>query len=128
MGKLALYGPGEIFDRLTILQLKMRAGIAQGKPIGHFVQEETVLHDQLPAIIEPYTELHARLAGINAALWQQEDLLRRQRRTEICPRYMEDWKTIARTAFRIQELNDQRAETIAAINRAAGRSDGAEKL
>src|SRR4051812_25139159 len=113
MSRLAGYGPGEILDRLSILSLKMKHGLAAEKPIGHFVSEDVQLRGQLPIILDPYYLLADRLLDINTQLWAAEDALRRWRKdAPDAGACSEDSVLIARIAFSIQELNDQRAQTI----------------
>ena len=70
--------------------------------------------------LEAYTEL----AAVNAAIWRNEDELRRLRGNTT------DWDKPQSllVAFRSQELNDRRAELIEAINKDAGDHLGSEKL
>ena len=132
MARLHNPGPGEILDRLSILQLKMLYGVQAGKPIGHFVSEAEALWSLLPGIGD-YAREVIRLTAINAALWHAENDLRDFRGRVGAgddPKILSAGELIcaAHVAFQIQELNDQRAACIATINRAAGRPEEAEKL
>ena len=132
MARLHNPGPGEILDRLSILQLKMLYGVQAGKPIGHFVSEAEALWSLLPGIGD-YAREVIRLTAINAALWHAENDLRALRAAVGAgddPKLLSHDEIVraVRGAFQIQALNDQRAAGIATINRAAGRPEEAEKL
>lgn len=125
--RLVNYGPGEIADRLTILALKILHGGAAGKAIDHFVQERNALLTQIRSreLNSAWFEYVLELGAVNAALWQKEDTLRGYR--------TEKWGDlphgeIVACAFRIQELNDRRAELVTLINTNTGDFVGAEKV
>jgi len=116
---------GEILDRLTILSLKVLHGRQAGKAVGHFEEEQRVLAT-LECAKRPHGLSHLPLldlAAVNAALWHAEDDLREYR---IKVREFDEHAALA-VAFRIQDLNDQRACLIQEINKASGEWQGAEK-
>jgi hypothetical protein len=132
--RLVNFGAGEITDRLTILALKLLHGRAVGKPVDHFARERDVLLAQIRArtLNGRWFEAVLALAAVNASLWQAEDTLRGYRlepnenvRSRDPLTYYAD---VGRLAFRIQDLNDQRAELVALINSATGEHDGEEKI
>jgi hypothetical protein len=129
--RLVNYGPGEISDRLTILSLKVLFGTEAGKDTAHFLTERNVLLKEIAArtLNGKWFEQVIGLAAVNAALWHAEDDMRLLRRTETA-RHTEEafYQDVCRVAFRIQSLNDQRAECIERINRDSGDYLGTEKV
>lgn len=122
--RLVNYGVGEICDRLTILALKILYATEAKKETKHFVDERNALLTQLRSreITGAWFEFCLELAAVNGRLWQSEDELREFRlggRREDSPMPV---------AFRIQELNDRRAELIQVINKATGDHLGQEKV
>jgi hypothetical protein len=130
--KLVNCGAGELSDRLTILALKILAGTDAGKDISHFETERLALLSQIRArtLNGKWFAGLLELGAVNAMLWHAEDALRDLRvrfgGKELGP----DINTAGtvRLAFRIQGLNDRRAELIAEINKDAGDSEAREKL
>lgn len=124
--RLINFGMGEIVDRLTILALKIQYGTEAGKEIKHFVDERNALLVQLRSRETggPWFEHCLELATINARLWQSEDELRVFRR----PNVVMDAALAAEIAFRIQALNDRRAELVQLINKLTGDHRGIEKV
>ena len=131
--RLINYGTGEIVDRLTILSLKELYGAQASRDITHFRNERNVLLTQLHArdAYARWYEHGLALHAVNAALWQAEDELRWYR-TEFGPiedrTLAGDLEPVVVCAFRIQALNDRRAELIAAINASVGDPSGQEKI
>lgn len=125
--RLINFGAGEVIDRLSILSTKILYGGIANLETKHWNDERNVLLTQLrgrelngtwfPQVLD--------LAAVNAALWRAEDDLRSHRETGQTP---VNTDRIVETAFRIQELNDRRAELIEAINRQTGEFLGVEKL
>ena len=113
--RLIGYGLGEILDRLTILDLKLAHGGGAS-----FATERTELLKQLHTTqIGQWFEEALQLATINGLLWRAEDDLRYVR----VSRSVDDGlqvpdilRRVADIAFRIQELNDQRAALVKQIN------------
>lgn len=134
MSRLVNFGPGEIADRLTILTLKILYGKAAGKDVVHFSSERNALLGLLRSreLGGSWFELVLELAAVNAALWQAEDELRGLRKgggTGTTTYETADYyKTATTCAFRIQDLNDQRAQLVGMINKATGDHLGEEKL
>lgn len=132
MARLIDPGLGEICDRLTILSLKILHGGQRGKRVEHFTSEQTALLQQVRSrtLNAVWFDKVLELAAVNAALWQAEDQLRAYRQdAKVGAVGVEAlWEDAAICAFRIQELNDQRAGLIKAINQDVGDSNGEEKL
>lgn len=139
MSRLINPGAGDYADRLTILALKLLFGEQAGKEpaaLKHFRDERNAILAKL-ALAPPAIESLTELGAVNAVLWHAEDDLRAHRDTPIGARAQ--WtgfagKTFAELvvdlAFRIQALNDRRAQLVAAINQKAGdiRPEEQEKL
>lgn len=125
--RLINFGPGEIADRLTILNLKQLYGKQAGKDVKYFVDEENALLSQIRSreLTGPWLEYTLELAAVNAGIWHLEDDLREFR---IAGQTRNNQDAIIETAFRIQELNDRRAELITLINVNTGDHLGEEKL
>lgn len=123
--RLVNYGVGEIVDRLTILDLKIAHGGGD-----HFVNERGVLLTKLRTTTNATAIWDAgfRLATVNGLLWHAEDELRHYREDTDGQPERDDAKVIAYIAFRIQELNDQRAGLIETINKLTGDHLGPEKI
>lgn len=134
--RLVNFGTGEITDRLTILSLKILHGTAAGAEVKHFVDEKHTLLVQIRTrtLNEKWFETALDLGAVNAALWYAEDELRSHRvagspstaaqTLESVPRLL----SVSEVAFRIQALNDQRAQLIEAINKQTGEHLGQEKV
>ena len=121
-------GAGEISDRLTILALKIIAGREPGKDTAHFEVERAALLAQIRTrtLNGKWFEAVLQLGAVNGMLWHAEDDLRAWRSP---PRAytLPDLEAIRILAFRIQSLNDQRAELVTQINKEAGDGDAKEK-
>lgn len=130
--RLINYGTGEILDRLSILGLKLIYGGIAGRDTKHFRDERNALLTQLsakntmgrPVVLEHAVELFA----VNAALWAAEDTLRSTKIAATAFPQAMDWQEAATCAFRIQTLNDRRAELIGLINVNTAENVGQEKL
>ena len=133
MPRLVNIGAGEIVDRLTILSLKILYSGLRGKPPEHFENERNALLSMM-AKREKATaclEQMLMLGAVNGALWQAEDELRgyRAKRDLTGDKlHKNDSDATVQAAFRIQQLNDSRAELVEAINKLAGEHLGTEKL
>jgi hypothetical protein len=107
--------PAEVADRITILRLK--AERALGADLTH-VQAE------LAALLQAWNDAElpgldaldhvARLAAVNARLWEVEDALRRH---ESRGTFDADFVALARSVYR---LNDERAGLKRALNARLG--------
>lgn len=129
MSKLINPGAGEITDRLMILSLKILFGIEAGKDVSHFHTEEVALLSQIRArTLNGKWFAHVpRLAAVNGMLWHAEDDLREMRKAPGGVIGVVESGRIATLAFRIQSLNDLRAEIIAGINKDAGDAGDGQK-
>ena len=106
-------GPGEVVDRLTIVARKIVEGKEKAE---HFHKEmEELFHwwenRSFGEVNEGFAKAAYLLAAVNAALWQLEDKVREFR--EGRPPGTADFSQLA---FRIQQLNDRRAELVKEIN------------
>lgn len=132
MPRLVNIGVGEIVDRLTILALKILYAGQQGKTLDHFEQERNALLTMLRGrtLNGAWFEHILSLGAVNGALWQTEDALRGYRADDKGGVVAKEalWEDAANCAFRIQELNDQRAGLVEAINKLTGDHLGSEKL
>lgn len=107
--------PGEVIDRLTILELKLERIAVPAK-----LAPVRLEHKNLTAALaagEPIPgvePLRSALKAVNAALWQVEDDIRAcERAKDFGPRFVE----LARSVYR---HNDQRCALKQRINEAAG--------
>lgn len=136
MGRLVNYGVGEASDRLTILALKIL--IHPPERTAHFQAERDVLLTQVRArTLNGSWFAHVlELGAVNGQLWQAEDALRTYRQryekaeSSLPPLALADsqqTKPIAMLAFKIQQLNDKRAELVTLINANAGDAVGGEE-
>ena len=130
MARLINIGTGEMLDRLSILSLKVLYGELAGKDTAHYRNERNALLSKVTAKngMASWIEEYGALAAVNAALWHAEDELRTLRRHEETLVTEGLLPTVARCAFRIQQLNDDRSKLIAAINQKTGEFLGEEKL
>lgn len=132
--RLVNIGLGEIADRLSILALKVAHGTEQGKDISHFVNERNALLTQTRTYeLAGCVEWLFELAAVNGMLWQAEDDLREWRGMAHLSHLTigldnAQLVDVGKIAFRIQSLNDHRAELVHALNKQAGTDLGQEKL
>jgi hypothetical protein len=107
--------PGEVVDRLTILELKLEK-IADPVRLAPLQREYETLAATLAAAlpVEGLDALRTELKAVNAALWLVEDDLRDcERAKDFGPRFV----ALARSVYR---HNDRRSALKTAINKAAG--------
>ena len=126
--RLINFGVGEISDRLSILALKLLHGTEAEKDVKHWRDEQNVLLPKITtrALGWSWFVNYTELAAVNATIWQGEDQLRGYRK--LSPSLIEvNCPDILSVAFRLQELNDRRAELIEAINKETGDHIGPEK-
>ncbi|ARE41921.1 hypothetical protein RGUI_3780 [Rhodovulum sp. P5] len=103
-------GPGELADRLSILELK----VAHAPQETALVSARDALAAQRARLPLPRLAEEVKLARVNADLWTAEDRIRSaERRGDYGP----DFTALAR---RIIALNDRRSALKAAIDRLAG--------
>ncbi len=104
--------PGELIDKITILEIKAER-IADAAQRANALVELKTLGDARAAAIPPDGEidrLEAQLKVVNEALWEIEDDIRDcDREGNFGPRFVE----LARAVYR---TNDRRAELKRAIN------------
>jgi hypothetical protein len=127
---IASPGLGEVSDRLTILALKILIGTEQGKDVAHFQRERALLLAKVRSRTPngAWFDSVMELAAVNGQLWKAEDDLRALRATVPEQCHEGEAVSVMRIAFRIQALNDRRAELVAQINKDAGESQGEEKI
>src|SRR5258708_2873157 len=125
-------GPGELSGRLSILALKIAHGTQADKDVTHFVTERNALLVQLrQAAPKAGIEQFFDLAAVNGMLWYAEDELREHRKSfgfgmgNVIP---DEAVVIIKIAFRIQALNDRRADLVRQLNTLSAQDLGPEKL
>ncbi len=108
--------PGELIDKITILEIKSER-IADAEKLRNVrVELETLVaaRDQALTKSEALTRLTADLKAVNEALWQIEDEIRGcERSNDFGPRFIE----LARSVYR---QNDRRAAVKRQINELLG--------
>jgi hypothetical protein len=108
--------PGELIDKITILQIKTER-IQDAAKLGHVRKElQTLLQAcerDLPESPE-LAQLTGQLKGVNEALWQIEDEIREcERQRDFGPQFIE----LARSVY---QQNDKRAALKRRINELLG--------
>lgn len=128
--KLVNFGAGEICDRISILQLKITTGREKGRDTGHWESERAQLLTKIHAktLNGAWFDGVLELAAVNALIWHAEDDLRDHRIRDQHPSNDQGvLETIRDLAFRLQSLNDRRAEIVHWINKEAGDGDAKDK-
>jgi len=109
---LAEIAPGELIDKITILQIKSERIADAGKLQNVGIELEVLSNARdaaMPATAE-LAELTAQLKQVNETLWDIEDAIRDcEREEDFGPRFIE----LARSVYR---SNDRRAALKRAIN------------
>lgn len=121
-------GLGQITDRLTILELKILAATEEDAPTEHWEAERRQLLAKIHSrtLNGAWFDWVLGLAATNARIWHAEDDLRVWRIRDPGIGYTAgDGEAIRILAFRLQRLNDRRAELVHRINQEAG--DGTAK-
>jgi hypothetical protein len=131
--KLLNPSPGEILDRLAILELKIKAGDKIGQDITHFVAEKSSLQEAFntwtgwlkadhppQAKWDEIAEKRNALEAMNAMLWEAEDLVR------VLPE--EEMAKLAQLAKRMCRLKDVRADLVRRLGTLYGAADVQEKI
>lgn len=128
MSRLVNPGAGEVADRLTILELKLLAAAEAGRDRDHWETERTALLTKIHArtLNAAWFDAVLALAAVNGMLWHAEDDLRAWRSPDHAYT-MADLEQIRILAFRIQTLNDRRADLVYQINKEAGDGDTKDK-
>ena len=115
--------PGELLDKLTILEIKAER-IREADKLANVRRElallDAVWRDAAPET-EPVGRLRAELKQVNEALWQIEDDIREQERSG---RFGERFIALARSVY---VTNDRRAAIKKAINLELGSAIVEEK-
>lgn len=108
--------PGELIDKITILEIKSER-ITQAEKLANVTAELSVLRDAYLSAVSPFDslrELTGELKQTNAALWDIEDEIRDcERRQDFGPRFI----ALARSVY-LQ--NDRRAALKRRINELLG--------
>jgi hypothetical protein len=116
--------PGELIDRITILEIK-RTRITDAGRLGNVAQVHDALSKILLAQIKASPRLSAltgELRSINEVLWQAEEDLRRHERRQL---FDEDFIATARLVYM---TNDRRSELKRQIDELLGSSLIEEKF
>lgn len=104
--------PGELIDKLTILEIKLERMSDPAKK-ANVAKEFQVLSEELATSVHQSPELarlHSALKQVNETLWVVEDDIRDcERAQDFGPKFIE----LARSVYRI---NDRRAEVKKEIN------------
>lgn len=104
--------PGELIDKLTILEIKLERMSDPAKK-ANVAKEFDVLSQELATSVRQSSELaqlHSALKQVNETLWVVEDDIRDcERAQDFGPKFIE----LARSVYRI---NDRRAEVKKEIN------------
>ena len=104
--------PGELIDKLTILEIKLERMSDPAKK-ANVAKEFDVLSEELAKSVRQsseLTQLHSALKQVNETLWVVEDDIRDcERAQDFGPKFIE----LARSVYRI---NDRRAEVKKEIN------------
>jgi hypothetical protein len=104
--------PGELIDKLTILEIKLRE-IGDKAKLANVRREYDLLSGALDAAVAPsaaLAKLQAELKAVNEALWQIEDDIREQERRQD---FGAEFIRLARAVYR---TNDERARLKRQIN------------
>ncbi len=115
--------PGEAFDRLTILEIKL-ARITDPHKLANVKREHDALLEAVAKTIDALTELaplRAELKAVNAQLWEVEERLRdHEQRGDFAAAFVQ----LARAVYR---CNDRRALLKRQINTLLGSPLSEEK-
>jgi DUF438 domain-containing protein len=122
--------PGEVVDRLTILELKIQAANRREVSDVHFQVEKVQLEEYLsrwdreikkPSLQwEKIQESWNGLVAVNGLLWMAEDQIRETVETEAF--------TLARLCKQVANLNDHRSQLVQKISEAYGEKVQPEKM
>lgn len=108
--------PGELIDKITILQIKSErmTDPAKLRNVRAELRALTAVRDEELPVVEPLDRLTTELAAINGKLWTVEESLRQlERRQDFGSRFV----ALARSVY---YHNDMRAAAKAAINMLLG--------
>lgn len=104
--------PGELIDKITVLEIKLQ-NINDAAKLGNVRHEYRMLMDAYGSAIvetEELRALKAKLKDINAAIWRIEDDIRGQERAKT---FDDAFVALARSVYR---TNDRRAAIKREIN------------
>jgi hypothetical protein len=104
--------PGELIDKLTILEIKLEQITDEAK-LANIAREHEILKNAYEAAIvedEALLDLRSKLKAINHRLWNIEDEIRAEERAG---GFGSSFISLARSVYR---TNDQRAEIKRQIN------------
>ena len=104
--------PGELIDKLTILEIKLEQITDEAK-LANIAREHEILKNAYEAAIvedEGLLDLRSKLKTINHRLWNIEDEIRAEERAGV---FGSSFISLARSVYR---TNDQRAEIKRQIN------------
>lgn len=108
--------PGQMYDRILILSLKIEAAKSSHKSIDALQQEDAEIRGLLlsmnPCPNKGILELTRKLGDVNSQLWEREDSIRYGDN--------QDSYHVAQIARDIARLNDQRNSIIREIDKAYG--------
>ena len=104
--------PGELIDKITILELKLERINDQAKLANVRLEYDVLMDVYAHEVVESVAlrELNERLKGINAALWGIEDHIREHERAK---NFDAGFVALARSVYR---TNDERSAVKRAIN------------
>lgn len=134
MTRLLNPSPGEVVDRLTILELKVQAAEKRGSDASSFLAEKTSLEEHLEKWNQMLREDEAPpaerwdkikektlgLTAVNSLLWDAEDQVR-------ATSEMESIK-LAQLCKRIAKLNDERSKLVGELTALYGVEEASEKM
>ena len=105
---------GELFDKLTILEIKMEK-ISDSSKLENITKEWNILNDKSMSILAIYSDQVLfnkvdQLEEVNRQLWDIEDWVRDCEKQE---RFDKEFVELARSIYK---LNDKRSEIKKAIN------------
>ncbi len=108
--------PGELIDKITILEIKLERIADEAKLANVKIEHETLTSARDKSIpgSDELSKLSAELKGINEALWEVEDDIRD------CERARDFGDTFIRLARAVYVTNDKRMEVKRAINELLG--------
>lgn len=133
MTRLLNPSPGEVIDRITILELKIQAVEKRGSDASLFQAEKTSLEEHLEnwnqMLREDYApnetwdqinEKRTGLTAVNSLLWEAEDQVRILSEMEALK--------LAQLAKRIAKLNDDRSKLVGELTELYGIREASEKI
>lgn len=125
--------PGEILDRVSILELKIKYGEKKGIDTARFLAEKSLLEEQMQnwntwlredkppqSAWDTIAQKKNGLAAINALLWETEDMVRATDKTDV--------QTLAMCCVRVYTLNDGRADLVHELSKLYGADEVHEKI